>query len=104
MKNWANKEKKDAKLFNAKQTPRSGGLWFAKADSKSDKFLIENKTSDKENFTIQGLVWDKIEREALMNSRVPILSIEFGKKKRELIIFDKNDFLDLIEMYKSGHY
>lgn len=97
MKKWQNKEQKDAKLFGAKLTPRSGGLWFAKADSKSQQFLIENKTTDKENFTIQGKVWEKIYNEAIINSRTAILSIMFGKKKTELVIIDKNDFIELIE-------
>lgn len=95
--NWKIKENRDAKLFNAKHTPRSGGLWFAKGDSKSDKFLIENKTTAKENFTIEGKVWQKIEHEALMDSRIPILSVEFGEKKKNLVILDVNDFLTLIK-------
>jgi len=96
IKNWEKKEKKDAKLFNAKQTPGSGNKWGAKGDSKSDTFLIENKTTDKENFTIQGKVWQKIEKEALLEGRIPLLSIEFGNKKKELIIIEKNDFITMI--------
>lgn len=97
MQNWRKKEKKDSKIFQSKLTPRSGGLWFAKGDSRSDKFLIENKTSDKENFTIQGLVWSKIAKEALLNSRIPLMSLEFGKDKKELIVLDLNDFIELIK-------
>ena len=94
-KQWQTKEKKDALKFGNTRTPRSGGLWFAKGDSKGKKFLIENKTTAKENFTIQGKVWEKIENEALMERLIPLLSIEFGKKKVELIVIGKNDFLEL---------
>lgn len=102
-KKWSDKEKKDAKLFGGKPTPRSGGLWFAKGDSKSEYFLIENKTTDKENFTIQGKVWEKIFNEAIINSRTPMLSIMFGEKKNELIVLDKNDFISLIEIISQGN-
>lgn len=96
-KNWQTKERKDAKLFGAKGTPRSGGLWFAKGDSKSEKYLIENKTTEKENFTIQGTVWQKIYNEALIESKLPLLSVAFGEKQTELIVMDLNDFVQLIE-------
>ena len=102
-KQWLIKEQKDAKLFGARPTPRSGGLWFSKGDSKSEYFLIENKTTDKENFTIQGKVWEKIFNEAIINSRTAMLSILFGKKKTELIVLDKNDFMELIEKISFGN-
>lgn len=96
-KQWQTKERKDQKLFGARPTPRSGGLWFAKGDGKSEKFLIENKTTANERYSITSKVWEKIEREALMEGKVPLLSIEFGGKKHELIIIDKNDFVTLIK-------
>lgn len=102
-KKWLTKEQKDAKLFGGRPTPRSGGLWFAKGDSKSDYFLIENKTTDRENFTIQGKVWEKIANEAIINSRTAMLSIMFGEKQTELIVLDKNDFMELIEKVSLGN-
>jgi hypothetical protein len=96
MSKWQDKEKSDSKLFGSKRTPRSGGLWFAKGDSKSEKFLIENKTTEHESFGISSKIWNKIEREALLNSRMPILSILFGKEETELVIMSKEDFLTLI--------
>lgn len=93
---WRDKERRDAKILGNKPTPRSGGLWFAKGDSKGEKFLVENKTTDKENFTIQGKVWQKIYNEALIEGRMPLLSIEFGGKKVELVIMDKNDFITML--------
>lgn len=95
-KPWQNKERKDAKLFGNKPTPGSGSKWFAKGDSKGEKFLIENKTTDKNNFTIKGQVWEKIEKEALLERRVPILSVQFGDRNVELVILSKNDFIELL--------
>jgi len=100
-KQWDEKEKKDAKLFGARRTPRSGGIWFAKGDSKSDQFLIENKTTVNERFSITAQVWEKISKEALLTSRVPLLSVEFGKKKHEIVVMDKNDFDVLLQALKK---
>ena len=98
---WKTKEDSDAKLLGAKKTPRSGGLWFAKGDSKSEKFLIENKTSANERFSITSKIWEKIEREALLERRTPILSIEFGEKKHEIVVLDKNDFIGILKVLED---
>lgn len=95
-KQWEDKERKDAKLFGSKGTPRSGGFWWAKGDSKNEKFLIENKTTAKERFSITSEIWEKISREALIEGRLPVLSVEFGDKKHEIVVLDKNDFLTMI--------
>lgn len=100
-KQWEKKEVNDAQSFNARRTPRSGGLWFAKGDSKSDDFLIENKTTEKSNFTILGTVWKKIKKEALLSSRIPMLSVEFGEKREELIIMNKDDFIMLFNELRN---
>src|SRR5579864_6876163 len=93
---WQESEKKGAKLFGNKRTPRSGGLWFAKGDSKGEKFLMENKNTSKENFTIQGKVWEKIEHEAIIEGRIPVLYIDFEVKKKVLVVFSLEDFLTMI--------
>lgn len=100
-KQWQTKERKDQKLFGARPTPRSGGLWFAKGDGKSSKFLIENKTSEKERFSITSKIWEKIEIEAIREARMPLLSIEFGVKKHEIVVLDKNDFIALLAQLEN---
>ena len=97
---WEEKEKKDAKLFGGRRMPRSGGLWFAKGDCKSKKFLIENKTSKHEGFSITTKLWEKISTGALLSQRIPIMSLEFGEKNLELVVLDKNDFISLMEEKK----
>ena len=93
--NWQKKEDRDSKVFGSKKTPRSGGMWFAKGDSKSDKYLIENKTTTHESFAISIKLWEKIEREALLSRRIPLLSIELGDGKQELIVMSMEDFCGL---------
>ena len=94
-KAWETKEKKDAKVFNGKRMPRSGGFWSAKGDIKSEKYLIESKQTTKRSFSVSIDLWKKIEREALLSNRIPLLSIEMGKEKQELIVLSCDDFLTL---------
>ena len=54
-------EKSVAKEFNAKTVIASGSLWFANSDVRSDKFLIECKTTDKDYYSLTAKVWEKIE-------------------------------------------
>ncbi len=97
-KNYQVKEAKDSKAFGGKLTKRSGGIWFMPGDSKSEKFLVDSKLSKHDRFSIPRKMWQKIEKEALMNQRIPVLSLEFGtEKKVELVVLDKNDFLTLLE-------
>ena len=94
-KQWQQKEKKDALVFKGKRTPRSGGLWFAKGDSKNEKYLIENKTTAKESFSISTHLWEKIENEALLSHRIPMISLEIGKRQLEVVVLEINDFISL---------
>jgi len=95
-KPWQKEERQDAEDFRARQTPRSGGLWFAKGDSKNETFLNERKTSKYKRFSITQAMWRKIEREALLAKRMPLISAKFGDGI-QLVVLDKNDFISLME-------
>ena len=69
----------------------------SKGDSQNERFLIENKTTKYKRFSITEKLWKKLEREAILSQRIPLLSIEFGEDV-ELIIMDKNDFISLKEV------
>ena len=101
MKKWQSKEKRDAETFGNKRTPRSGGLWFAKGDSKGEVYLIENKTTAKESFAISTHLWEKIEREALLSHRTPMISMEIGKRCLELVVLSIEDFSCLLANQKK---
>lgn len=94
-KNWQTKEKNDIKRLGGRATPRSGGLWFAKGDSKNDTFLVDSKDSKHERYTITKKIWEKLEHEAILSDRLPMLSIKFGSKPIELVVMDINDFSGL---------
>lgn len=95
-KPWVKKEKSDAKLFGGHRTPRSGGIWRFPGDAKSSQFLIDCKTTEAKSFSITRDMWKKITREALLNKRLPILSIKFVGGS-EMVVLDKEDFLSLVK-------
>jgi len=95
MKAWQRKEKSDEKVFKGRRTKGSGKTWYSKGDIKTFTFLIECKSTVKGSFTISRKTWGKISREALLSSRIPVLSIRFEKENEEIVILSKNDFLTL---------
>lgn len=98
MKTWQKKERTDAKSFGGRPTPRSGGLWFAPGDVKTEDFLIDSKTTDKKSFSITGKIWRKIYKEALLSGKMPCLSIKLNqellqnKEPIEVVVLSKDDF------------
>jgi hypothetical protein len=97
MKKWRKKQIKDAKDFNGKETPRSGGIWSFAGDVKTSQFLIESKTTDKKSYSLKESTWKKIEHEALKSSRIPMMSISLTDYGIDVVILDKNDFIELLK-------
>ncbi len=84
-------EKSVAKEFGAKTVIASGSLWFADSDVRSDKFLIECKTTDKDFYSLKSSVWEKIEREAdLDHMRIPLMVIDI--RDRRFMVFNPESF------------
>lgn len=98
---WKKKQEDDARDFKGKETVGSGNQWAHKGDVKTEKFLIENKATDKSSYTITQKLWDKIWGEALLSpgkkSRIPLFSIRFNKTKTDLILISKDDFIYLLD-------
>jgi len=91
MKKWQKKEKKDSVLFGGHTMPRSGGLWFMPGDVRTEEFLIDCKTTDKQSFSVTSKMWGKIYSEALKCRKLPCLSVQLGDGT-EVVVLDKNDF------------
>lgn len=70
-------EKKTAKRLGGKLQPGSGALDGAKGDFTVNRFLIENKATEDESFTLKQSWLLKIYSEALACGKVPALSFQF---------------------------
>lgn len=85
-------EKSVAKKFNARLTAASGALWGMKGDVRSDKYLIECKTTEKDYYTLTSKVWEKIQEEAIQDHmRTPLMVIDLKDKDR-YVVFRPKDF------------
>lgn len=85
-------EKSVAKDFNARLTPASGAKWGQKGDVRSDKFLVECKTTEKDYYSLTSKVWEKIEEEAIRDHmRIPLMAIDLEDRDR-VIVFRPQDF------------
>ena len=85
-------EKSVAKKFNARLTAASGALWGMKGDVRSDKLLIECKTTEKDYYTLTAKVWEKIQEEAIQDHmRIPLMVIDLKDTDR-YVVFRPKDF------------
>lgn len=95
-------EKSVAKKFGGKVTAASGALWGMKGDVRSEKFLIECKTTEKKYYTLTAKVWEKIALEALKDHmRTPLMLIDLEDMERYVVFnpkdFEKSDVLDVLK-------
>lgn len=90
-------EKRIAKQFKGKTVVASGSIWSNKGDVRSDKFLIECKTTDTKHYSLSAKTWEKIEQEAVRdNLRIPLMSIDV--QGNSFIVFKPQDFNTHISM------
>jgi hypothetical protein len=75
--NWHNKSLKGenelCKEFNLKKTPQSGAAWHSKSDAYTKKLRVEIKETDGESLRIQRKWLNKIQDEAELTGRIPVL-------------------------------
>jgi len=79
-------EREACKYFGLKQTPASGAKWFAKGDATLPDYRIEIKETGSEQLIIKLSWLNKIEKEALVTGKTPLLLIRI--KDRWLLVVD----------------
>src|SRR5574343_1533372 len=96
---WKKHEEKQAKDFQGNVNKGSGNFWAVPGDIKTDKFLIEAKQTDNKSYSLKYETWDKIYEEALFSQRIPLLCLLL--QDTELVIIEKDDFLNLLKDGKT---
>lgn len=94
------KEKNDAKDFNAKLQPRSGGFYNMPGDAKSQHFLFDSKDTKHSSYSITEKTWEKISSEALHQRRMPVLSVRLGNGT-EIVTLSKADFTYIKDYFEK---
>ena len=70
-------EIKTAKRLGGHQTPASGAMQGAKGDIRRPEFLIENKSTVRDSFSVSLQVLAKIHQEARAKGKAPALAFQF---------------------------
>jgi hypothetical protein len=84
-----------AKVFDGKRTAASGAFWNRKGDVRTRDYLIEHKWTGKASFTLKAAVLEKIVKEAILESRTPILGFSLNNENYCILIED--DLLELLQ-------
>lgn len=82
-----------AKRVQGKRTAASGAFWSRKGDVRSQDLLIEHKWTGKASFTVKATVLEKIVKEAILDSRTPVLG--FSLNNENYVMLTEDDFLEL---------
>ena len=98
MKSKGQKESKKhevrlAKKIGGKRNAGSGSLWTRKGDVRSADLLIEHKWTGKASFSVKATVLEKIVKEAILDSRTPVLG--FSLNNENYVMLTEDDFLEL---------
>jgi hypothetical protein len=84
-----------AKKFDGKKVVASGAFWSRKGDVRSADMLIEHKWTGKSSFTLKAAVLEKIVKEAILESRMPVLGISLNNEN--YVMLTEDDFLELLQ-------
>jgi len=76
------RENKIAADVGGKRHSLSGGLWWKKGDASDEHFLIEDKFTERDYYSITQKVLNKIEKEAMSVSKLPVLRVGFLKDRK----------------------
>jgi hypothetical protein len=82
-----------AKAIGGKRNAASGAFWSRKGDVRSDDLLIEHKWTGKLSVSVKAAVLEKIVKEAILDSRMPVLG--FHLNGENYVLLQEDDFLEL---------
>jgi hypothetical protein len=82
-----------AKAIGGQRSAASGAFWSRKGDVRSTDLLIEHKWTGKASFTVKAAVLEKIVKEAILDSRTPVLGISLNNEN--YVMLTEDDFLEL---------
>ena len=87
-------EKRTAKKYGGTRTPQSGAGWAHKNDVRTDRFLIENKTtSNKSSISLKAKDLEGVTRNAIVSGRDAVL--QFDLNGRRYVVLNEDDFIEL---------
>jgi hypothetical protein len=90
-------EKRTATTYGGQVNVMSGAGWMRKADVRTERYLIENKTSVSKvakSYSVKAIDLRDLRKQAAKEGRVPILQFDLGGHR--YVVLDEDDFLEEI--------
>ena len=88
-----------AKVLDGKRNAGSGAFWSRKGDVRATDVLVEHKYTGKSSFTIKATVLEKIVKEAILDSRTPVLGISLNNE--DYVMLTEDDWLELRDAFQE---
>lgn len=88
-------EKRSADSYRGSRNSGSGNGWVRKNDVRSEKFLIENKTTiGTKSITLKEVDLRELREHAILEDRIPVLQFDIGN--RGYVVLTESDFLEIV--------
>ena len=88
-----------AKKIGGSRNAASGAFWSRKGDVRNEDLLIEHKWTGKKQVTIKSEVLKKITKEAILDSRMPVLGLHLDGENYVVLL--EEDFLQIQNQLKG---
>jgi len=88
-----------AGVLDGKRNAGSGAFWSRKGDVRSADILLEHKYTGKASFTVKAAVLEKIVKEAILESRMPVLGISLNSEN--YVLLTEDDFLEMRQSFQE---
>lgn len=87
-------------MIGGSRSAASGAFWSRKGDVRNDELLIEHKWTGKKQVTIKSDVLKKITKEAILDSRMPVLGLHLDGEN--YVVMVEEDFFELRNLVKGN--
>jgi hypothetical protein len=88
-----------AGVLDGKRNAGSGAFWSRKGDVRSADILLEHKYTGKASFTVKAAVLEKIVKEAILESRMPVLGVSLNSEN--YVLLTEDDFLEMRQSFQE---
>jgi hypothetical protein len=86
-------ENRIAVAYKGSRNVMSGAGWSKKADVRTNRFLIEAKTTENKSYSLKLSEMREIRKQALVDDRIPLFMIEI--QGHNFVVMDENDFIEM---------